>query len=84
MLEYEEDRMEAYPASGVGPGSVALVARDRITFRGELGPDLVLAPGLEPELEAAVAMPPGKNPVIRDGLERAPLAGPRHPHPRGP
>ena len=48
MLEYEEGRMEAYAAGRVRPGSVALVARDRITFRGELGADLVLAPGLQP------------------------------------
>jgi len=84
MLEQEEYRMEANPANGVCPGSIAEVARDRITFRSELGADLVLASGLESELEAAIAIPPGKDPVVRDCLERPLLAGPRHPHPRGP
>ena len=83
MLEHEKDSMEADPASGVRPGSITKVACYRITFGGKLRADLVLAAGFQPELEAAVAPSPRKDPVLRDGLERAFLAGPCHPHPGG-
>jgi hypothetical protein len=46
--------VEAEPAQGVGGRAVALVARDRMAHARELHADLVLAPGLELELEEAV------------------------------
>lgn len=76
--------MEADPSCRVGPGTITQVTRDRKPFGGELRAYLVLTSGFQPELEATVALPPGKNPVVRYGLERALLAGSSHPHPGRP
>jgi len=81
MFEKEEDRMEAKPINGVGPGSIAQVTRDRKTLGSELRADLVFPSCLQPELEVAVALPPGNDPVVSDRLERAFLAGPHYTHP---
>jgi hypothetical protein len=75
-----EPRGDAPAGISAAAAIVARIADDRMPGRGELDPDLMLAPRVEAELEEAIGPALGLDPPIGDGALRRPIAGPGLAH----
>src|ERR1700682_325624 len=70
--------MQHQPARGIGFGAVLPIADNRMTKRGELNPDLILAPGFELKLEDRSLRMLLEHPIVRY-RELATLLDPTYP-----
>jgi hypothetical protein len=64
--------VQAEPPGWVAPGAVTAVAGDRAAAGGQLGADLVLAPGVQAELDQTVGRPALDHAIAHARQERVP------------